>query len=73
MFFVKKNLLRKSYNICCVTRQESIHAFAYFPTRATMQNNIRWNYFSVLDYAYAIEVNICNSDIIMTVPIVDAH
>ena len=27
MFFVK-NLLRKSYIICCVTRQESIHAVA---------------------------------------------
>ena len=32
LFFVK-NLLRKSYKICCVTRQESIHAVAYFPTR----------------------------------------
>ena len=27
VFFVK-NLLRKSYRICCVTRQESIHAVA---------------------------------------------
>ena len=32
VFFVK-NLLRKSYRICCVTRQESIHAVAWFPTR----------------------------------------
>ena len=27
VFFVK-NLLQKSYRICCVTRQESIHAIA---------------------------------------------
>ena len=27
VFFVK-NLLRKSYKICCVTRQESIHVVA---------------------------------------------
>ena len=26
--FFDKNLLRKSYRICCVTRQESIHAVA---------------------------------------------
>ena len=30
-----KNLLRKSYRIRCVTRQESIHAVAWFPTRDT--------------------------------------
>ena len=29
-----KNLSRKYYRICCVIRQESIHAVAYFPTRA---------------------------------------
>ena len=28
-----KDLLRKSYRIFCVTRQESIHAVAKFPTR----------------------------------------
>ena len=47
VFFVK-NLLRKSYSICCVTRQESIYAVAYSsPTRAhaappheTKQNKI---------------------------------
>ena len=33
VFFVK-NLLQKLYRICCVTRQESIHAIANFPTRA---------------------------------------
>ena len=26
--FFGKNLMRKSYRICCVTRQESIHAVA---------------------------------------------
>ena len=31
--FSVRNLLRKSYRICCVTRQESIQAVAYFPTR----------------------------------------
>ena len=39
VFFVK-NLLRKSYRICCVTRQESINAVAQLPTRETAASTL---------------------------------
>ena len=39
------NLLWKSYRICCVTRQESIHAVALFPTR----EHVASNYYAILE------------------------